>query len=47
MTPAQISPDSPDRLLTPQQTVDYLQTHYGIKISLPSLYSMINRKDAP
>jgi hypothetical protein len=36
-----------ERLLSPKETVEYLQTHYGIQISLPSLYSMISRKDGP
>jgi hypothetical protein len=36
-----------DQLLSPKKTVDYLAQHYGITISLPSLYSMISRGDAP
>jgi predicted DNA-binding transcriptional regulator AlpA len=36
-----------DRLLSPREAVEYLQTRYGIIISIASLYSMISRGDAP
>ena len=46
MTLAQL--DQPqDRLLSPREAVEYLQTRYGITISIASLYSMISRGDAP
>jgi predicted DNA-binding transcriptional regulator AlpA len=37
----------PDEFLSPTETVKYLRTRYRIQISLPSLYSMISRGDAP
>jgi predicted DNA-binding transcriptional regulator AlpA len=37
----------PDRLLSPTECVQYLETRYGIIISIASLYSMISRGDAP
>jgi predicted DNA-binding transcriptional regulator AlpA len=37
----------PDRLLSPRECVQYLQTRYGIIISIASLYSMISREDSP
>jgi predicted DNA-binding transcriptional regulator AlpA len=37
----------PDRLLSPREAVEYLQTRYGINISIASFYSMISRGDAP
>jgi predicted DNA-binding transcriptional regulator AlpA len=39
--------DSPNRLLSPKETVEYLRAHYGIIIALSSFYSMINRKQSP
>jgi predicted DNA-binding transcriptional regulator AlpA len=39
--------DSPNRLLSPKETVEYLRTRYGIIIALSSFYSMINRKQSP
>jgi predicted DNA-binding transcriptional regulator AlpA len=37
----------PEKLLSPKEAVDYLQTRYSIKISLASLYTMISRGIAP
>jgi hypothetical protein len=39
--------NTPDRLLTPKETVHYLYLRYGILISLPTFYSMISRKESP
>ena len=36
-----------DRLLSPKDTIEYLQTRYGIHISLASIYTMISRGVAP
>ena len=36
-----------DKLLSPKETVEYLRTRYGLRISLPTLYSMISRGDGP
>jgi hypothetical protein len=47
MTLAQIPTDNPARLLPPLETTKFLDSRYGIKISLASLYSMISRGDAP
>jgi hypothetical protein len=38
---------SADRLLSPKETVDYLQTRYGIQISPASFYTMKSRGDSP
>lgn len=38
---------NPDRLLSPKETIEYLQTRYGLQISLASFYSMISRGDGP
>jgi hypothetical protein len=35
------------QLLSPKEAIGYLQTRYGLIISLASLYSMISRGDAP
>jgi predicted DNA-binding transcriptional regulator AlpA len=46
MTLAQ--PEQPqDRLLAPKDAIEYLQTRYGLIISIASFYSMISRGDAP
>jgi predicted DNA-binding transcriptional regulator AlpA len=39
--------NTPDRLLTPKETVHYLHLRYGIIISLASFYSMISRGTGP
>jgi hypothetical protein len=31
----------------PKETLEYLDLRYGIKISLPTFYSMISRKEGP
>jgi hypothetical protein len=47
MSLARIPTDNPARLLSPKEAIEYLVQHYGIYIRRPSLYSMINRGDAP
>ena len=37
----------PEQLLSPKETVETIHNRYGIHISLPSLYSMISRKEGP
>ena len=36
-----------DYLYSPQETIDYLKSRYGITISLASFYSMISRGQSP
>jgi predicted DNA-binding transcriptional regulator AlpA len=38
---------SPDRLLSPREALEYLQTRYGIIFKISTFYSMINRGEAP
>jgi len=39
--------NKPDLLLTPKETLEYLDWRYRINIALASFYSMINRKEGP
>jgi hypothetical protein len=39
--------ENPGRLLSPREAIDYLAEQYGLPLTLPSLYSMISRGDAP